>query len=346
MKYVSRLALLLALSPLVAHAQETSSPKEAAPQQQAQPPANDTPSNWDGENSNAVVAIIDEKVITFDELRRETAPLVPRIADEATSLEDFQKRIVDVYREVLKNMVDRILIIKDFRTKGHKVPKYYLDNEFNDFITTEFNGDRAAFLNYLQSQNKTIRQFRQDLEEKLVVGYMRNQMRRNQAEISPERIAQYYTENKNHFYQDEGVRLRQIMLAPYANESAELLLQEADRIVKGLKEDASFADLARRYSQDEKRRTGGDWGWINRKDIRKELGDVAFKLNAGEFSEPILLDKHVFILFVEEKRDSGIQPLDKVRDQIEFTLSGNLARESQEKWLERLRRKAYIRLFL
>ena len=76
------------------------------------------------------------------------------------------------------------------------------------------------------------------------------------------------------------------------------------------------------------------------------LSDQCFQARAsGEFSQPITLGDQIFILFAEEKRDEGIQPINEVRDRIEEILASQLARQAQEQWLERLRREAYIRYY-
>ena len=41
-----------------------------------------------------------------------------------------------------------------------------------------------------------------------------------------------------------------------------------------------------------------------------------------------------------------IQPISQVRDVIEEVLVGEIARETQERWLQDLRNKAYVRYYM
>ena len=50
-----------------------------------------------------------------------------------------------------------------------------------------------------------------------------------------------------------------------------------------------------------------------------------------------------YLLFAEDRKFAGIQPLDDVRDQIERILVQQMAQVSQERWLERLRRDGYVK---
>ena len=54
----------------------------------------------------------------------------------------------------------------------------------------------------------------------------------------------------------------------------------------------------------------------------------------------------IFILYAEDKREEMIQPVALVRDIIENVLVGEIARETQEKWLNDLRNDAYVRYLL
>jgi peptidyl-prolyl cis-trans isomerase SurA len=69
-------------------------------------------------------------------------------------------------------------------------------------------------------------------------------------------------------------------------------------------------------------------------------------LEPGEYSQPVELGDTIFILYCENKRDEMIQPVTAVRDIIETVLAGEIARESQERWLQNIRENGYVRYFL
>ena len=300
---------------------------------------------WDPPFKQGIAAQVEDRIITFEELRREMAPLVPRIRQESRSTEEFQQRMGQLYREILQNMIDREIIIKEFKKKEYNIPQTFVENEFDRILIEDFNNDRAAFLDHLKAQGMNVREFRRDLQERIIVSVMRSQMRKSMSEISPERIEAFYNENKIAFYEDEAVHLRLILLRRIADESDDLLRQQADRVIRELDQGTPFEDVAREYSQDSRKNRGGDWDWVRRNDLREELGDVAFTLKKGTYSQPIELDGQYFILYVEDRRDEGIQPLQEVRDRIEDILASQLTRQTQRAWIERLRKDAFIKYF-
>ena len=295
---------------------------------------------------NGIAAIAEGQIITLQELRQELNPIIPRLRVEAKDQEEFARRIDEISKEVLQNMIDRIIIVEAANEKGLLIPQSYIDQEYDEVIARDFGGDRGRFLEYLRERGITARDYRADIGKRVIVNVMRQQTRKSQSEISPERIEDFYVRNKLRFYQSESLHLRQIILAPMADEGLVPLRQTAKKVISELQTGANFGDLARKYSQDDMSRRGGDWGWIERQDIRKELSEIAFGLEPGQHSQPVELSGTIFILYAEAKRTEMIQPISQVRDVIENVLIGELARETQQKWIQDLREKAYIRYYM
>ena len=300
---------------------------------------------WDPPFKQGIAAEVEDEIITFEELRREMAPLIPRIREQSQSRDQFQQQMGELYFEVLQNLIDRVLIVGAFHEKEYQIPQTIIEDEFDRVLIEDFDNDRAAFLDFLESQGMTVREFRRDLWERIVVSVMRGEMRRSQSQISPERIQTFYDENQLRFYEEEAVKLRIIMLRPIADEGADQMRQSLERVQQELESGTAFEEVARRFSQDSRRESGGDWGWIQRPDLRDELAEIAFTLVSGEYSEPVTLNEQIFILYAEEMRPEGIQPLSEVRERIEEILASQLARQAQNAWLERLRRAAYVKLY-
>lgn len=296
--------------------------------------------------ANGIAAIVEDRIITVGDIHREIDPLLEQIRMQSRNEEEFRKNIEQVEDEIIQNLVDQVLIVKDFyKDEKHRIPANIIDQELKERLITQFDNDRSKLHDYLRSIGKNSVEYRQMVTEEIIVGYMRSQMRKSQTIVSPVRIENYYTQNRDRFYQGDGVHLRLIRLAQVADENQSILQQTAETIMQRLRSGSAFADVAKEFSQDPRKQQGGDWGWIARTDLREELANAAFALDKGQYSEPIRLDNEIFILFVEDKRLAGIQPLEDVREQIERLLVSQMAREAQERWLERLRRGAYVRYF-
>jgi peptidyl-prolyl cis-trans isomerase SurA len=318
-------------------------------QQTAPAPASD---RLDLRFADGIAAIVEDKIITVEDIRREISPLIPALQKEARNEKEFNERLEALQDDVIQTLIDRVLIVKEFNkpkdndeSNRRQVPASVIDNYMAEQQITQFDGDRSKFLAYLRSQGMTLREYRKKVEEDIIYDYMRQQQRKSQSVVSPVKVETYYKENKDRFYQEDAALLRVVQFTRTNNETDVQLRAKADDVLAKFHTGESFAELARQFSQDTRRNKGGDWGWIKRSDMRKEFTDILFALKKSEVSQPILVPEGCFLLYVEDRKFAGIQPLEDVRSEIERILAQQMTRQSQERWLERLRRNGYVKMF-
>ena len=298
--------------------------------------------------ANGIAAIAEEKVITVDDIRREIAPLVAQIQRDARNEKEFNEKLESLQDSVIQDLIDKVLIIKEFRKEKdgkevRNIPSSFIDNRIADILSEQFDNDRSKFLAYLRSKGSTLREYRKEVEEDIIFHYMQQQQRKSQSVVSPVRIETFYRENKDRFFQEDSVHLRLIQLSRVDGATDTELMTKADAILAKFRGGAKFEELAQEYSQDSRRARGGDWGWVKRSDLKDDFKTPLFALKPGEVTAPVLLPEGCFLLFAEERKYAGNQAIDEVRDQIERLLVTQMARTSQERWLERLRRNGYVK---
>jgi peptidyl-prolyl cis-trans isomerase SurA len=296
--------------------------------------------------ADGIVAIVENKIITVEDVRREVTPLIPQLQRDAHSEQEFDEKLEELQDSVIQDQIDKVLIVKDFHKDDKRhIPPSFVDNYIADQLNTEFDDDRSKFLSYLHSRGMTLKDYHQEVEDDIIYHYMLQQQRRSDSIVSPVRIEQFYKENKDQFYQDDSVHLRLIQLTHNDGETDSELMAKAQNILQRFRLGEKFDDLAKEYSEDSRRAKGGDWGWQKRTDLKPEFSDPLFALKKGEVTDPILRPEGCFLLYADDRKFAGIQPLDQVRAQIEDILSSQMARTSEQEWLERLRRNGYVKHF-
>jgi peptidyl-prolyl cis-trans isomerase C len=108
---------------------------------------------------------------------------------------------------------------------------------------------------------------------------------------------------------------------------------EAKAIVEDLKKGADFATIAKEKSKDPGASTGGDLGFFTKDQMVPEFSEVAFKLDAGQISDPVKTQFGWHVIKVEEKRTKEIPAFEKVKDQLETYVT----RKSQAEFISKLR---------
>lgn len=288
---------------------------------------------------------VEDQVITYADVRRALAPVVEITRSSSTSPEDFERRMNEQLHEVVNNLINDRLIVMDFTAQKMKFPASAVEAEVERQLVERFGNDRQRFQGWLDSQGLNRLEYRRKVEDEMVVSVMRQRIKRTQSEISPEKILSFYQRNKLGYFQDESVRLRMIVLKPSGAKNLEVLKAEAAELAKRFEAGEKFADLAKKHSMDGRAVSGGDWDWVRRENLLPELSSRVFAVPEGKVSAPFVFNDQVYLIHAESRRPQGIQPLSEVRDRIEKYLLDRLVIESQERWIQRLRKSAYIRFY-
>jgi peptidyl-prolyl cis-trans isomerase SurA len=111
------------------------------------------------------------------------------------------------------------------------------------------------------------------------------------------------------------------MVLPVDNPAqAQVVAQDAARLVQTLREGASFDSLARQVSAAASAETGGDVGWIRSSAIPQELRNTLESMREGEISEPIPSPVGYYIFLLRDRRLNQAA-VDRAADDVEVELA-------------------------
>jgi peptidyl-prolyl cis-trans isomerase SurA len=291
--------------------------------------------------ANGVAVIVNDVVITYKDVQnlitRDLEFLERRYAGQPKMLE---QKINELTKERIEELVESQLILHEFETKGHKLPESYIEARINQDIR-----DRLTLTKTLQSQGLTYEAYRKKVRENIIVEAMWRHNISDEVLISPHKIEMYYVENKEKFKVDEQVKLRMIVLTNRPNDKLFSPTKMAQEIVQKVKDGAPFAEMAKIYSQGSQAVEGGDWGWVEKQVLRKDLSEKAFGMKPGELAL-VESTEAAYIMLVENRQPAHIKSLSEVREEIESTLKAEENKRLRKKWLDRLRTKSFIQYFV
>jgi peptidyl-prolyl cis-trans isomerase SurA len=301
-----------------------------------------------GEIIDGVAAIVNHHIITISDVREYSRSAESSaVAAYGRNPVELQKVLNAIHRDALNTLVDRALILDEFDRKGGIVPEYVIDSRVRDLITSRFGGDRIAFRRSLRAEGLTEETHRKKIREQLIIENYSFRQISAEIFVSPYKMDLYYEANKDRFKVEDQIHLRMILVRKQGDEPAAVAARRemAQEIISKLETGRPFAEMAKAYSEQPQASTGGDWGWINRKSISDEFAAIAFKLNAGENSGIIETKDGFYILFVEEVKKAHTLQLADAREQIERVLEQEERTRIQRQLVEKLRRKAFIRIY-
>jgi parvulin-like peptidyl-prolyl isomerase len=304
---------------------------------------------------DGVAAIVNDKVITFSEVKRIVDPTEQQLRSVYSGLQLVEK-VTEARLSALKSLIERELIIQKFDKDGFFIPDNIVEDRMKEIINQQYGGDRNALMKTLQANGIPVASFKRELRDQIIVQVMRAKNVSSAVIVSPFKIEQYYQDNIRQFNQPRQVKLRMIYLRkslfPERRTNAKGESEEFDpqydiakEILRKIETGSDFGNLARSYSEGAQRANGGDWGWVTESALRPELAKIAFKLRPGQLSDVIRTDDGFYIMMVEDTKRDSVLPLADVRDQIEITLMQEERTRLQQEWLDALRARAFIKMF-
>lgn len=293
---------------------------------------------------DSVAAIVNDKVITAQEVYTILEPEKARLQDlYQNQPTKFNAEFSKLRTAALESLIERQLILSDYKNAGFNIPESYIDDQFQQDIINRF-GDRVTFIKTLQKQGQTYEEAKKDFRDNLIILIMSQQKIKGQITVSPYKIEQYYRAHQDKYSEEDQVKLRMIIV-PAQSKTDQAAIDKARDICRQIIAGASFEEMAKKYSVGVQAKDGGMMDWNSRKELRRELVEPAFSLKPGSVSDPVITDDAIFILKVEENKKAHVRPLSEVRDEIEQTLKAEESAQRRKQWIDGIRQKSFVRLF-
>jgi parvulin-like peptidyl-prolyl isomerase len=317
------------------------------------------------------LAIVNGEAIMYSEFEKTISPVLDQYKQSMPVGEQSDKKISDLRQKLLEQMVDDKLLRQTAKKEKIRTTKREIDEGIKE-VRARFKTE-DDFRSELAKENLTEDQFNKRIEEQLMVmKLIESEIKSKVQQPTDADIKDFYDKitakmagkNLGLPQKDEDdiasiakylkgmsaeqVRARHILIKVDKNAKLDektAALKKIQMILKEYKAGTSFDKLAEKYSQDQgSAAKGGDLGYFAKGDMVPEFEKVAFSLNVGEVSEPVLTDFGYHIIRVEEKRAAKNVSYDDVKNDLKEVLFQKAAQKRYEAWLKDLRAKANIKI--
>ena len=292
---------------------------------------------------DGVAAYVNSEMITIAEVMMEV-----RRSPWASSVSASQreKRLREMYGATLNALIDRKLILSAARKAKMTLEGWAVDNRVREIVANNFGGDQIKLHQLLADRKITFEEWKQNLEEDLMVTAMRYQKVDSRVNPTPKEIREEYESNKGRYQTEKAVAVSMIILDPPQNDDDKSVKDRAREIEDKMADGISFASLARVYSKDAKASQGGTWGKVNPEDVfRKEIVNILARLKPGETSPVIVLDGYGYIVRKDEQQDGRALTFEEAAQYVEGRLRMLKSEELYKAWMKRLRDDAFVKIF-
>ncbi len=263
------------------------------------------------------------------------------------SRSEAEREIRRMEERALEDLIDRNLILSEFKKLGGQIKDQFVDESINRFVTERFKGDRDQFMDELKNTGMTIAQFREVQRDQIAIQALRAKHGgEDTVPNTPWEKRAKYEQIKKEFASEGQPKLR-IMSIPKATPESgpEEQKKVLDSVMGSLRSGGDFGSLAKKHSADSFAEKGGYVGVLGRDTLNEGLTKIAYSLPAGQVSQP--LDDGPFwrILKVDERVGQKTPSFDELEEEVDKRLTIEKRQKKLEGWLKKLRRDANVRVY-
>lgn len=263
------------------------------------------------------------------------------------SKSEAEREIRRMETTALDDLIDRTLILSEFKKLGGQIKDQYVDEAISKFVSDRFKGDRNKFMEELRKSGMTIAQFRDIQRDQIAVQALRSKHGgEDTVPNTPWEKRAKYNEIKGQFASEGQPKVRIISIPKQTPESGPEAQQKIlSTVMSQLRNGGDFGALAKKYSGDSFASKGGYVGLLGKDELNEGLTRAAYSMPTGQISQPLDSGVNWHILKVDERVGQKVPSFDELEQEVDRRLTGEKKQKTLEGWLKKLRRDANVRIY-
>lgn len=293
-----------------------------------------------------VVARVNADVITRTQYLQALDQTEQDLKQNTPSAEIAAQRFAEIRPKILDVMIDNLLIVQ----KGQEIG---ID------VTARVNEQLVAIA---RQQNMTITQLEADMRSNgispddvrssLRERFIRDEVMRQEVygsiwrSLTDKEKREFYEANSEKFMQPGELKLSELFIPVEGRSFTEIEARARD-VVAAVRAGTAFSDLVKKHGDPARASyaaNGSLGSFKSAEELAGTLSGAVAPLKTGEVTEPIRLPDGVIVIYVDERRDPAPRPYEAVENDVAYQIVVSRSKDAEAKFLERLRRSAYIRI--
>ena len=249
---------------------------------------------------NGIAAIVNDDVITTEQLRAQIDIIKKQIRDQNNRLPPeniLRKQVLE--REIIKEIQLQLA-----KNTGIRVD----DNDLNatlNRIAQQNNMSLRQFKDTLESDGYKFANFREDIRNEMILARLRQREVINRINISDQEVENFLSTQATQGNIDDEYEILHILISvPEAASSEEIekTRKKAQKVLDMLDQGADFKQTAIRYSNGQKALEGGNLGWRKAGQLPTLFSQVVINMKVGDHSGLIRSSSGFHIIKLNNKR--------------------------------------------
>lgn len=288
-----------------------------------------------------IVARINNKIITQRQYDQQAQNLHTELAKEYSGGK-LEQEFKAHSKNLMRDMIDQDLLVQKAKDDDISVETAVIKRL--DEIRQQNNlPTLAALQQAVENSGMSWEDFKNQIKRQLLTQKVIAREVGSQILLTRSEAHKYFDAHKKEFDSPPGVHLAEIEISTdkHSPAQAEKLAKEAMAEIQG---GATFAEVAKQYSDAPSAKEGGDIGFFKAGTIAPNIAAAIANVDTGEVSKIIKTQYGYIIYKVLEKRVGENPTFDQVADQVMNYLYETRIQGALRGFLTTLRKESYIRL--
>ena len=292
-----------------------------------------------------IIARVNNDVITMSDYQKAEEQLREEVAHDCQGCaqDKLMAEFKEQQKDLLRGLIDQSLMVQRAKDMGISVESDVI-KRLDD--VRKQNG--LASLEDLEKAVESSGLAWEDYKTTIRNGLLTQEVVRREVgshiNISNDEVKQYYDAHPQEFTRPEQVVLSEIFLSTDGKSPEEIasVQRKADDLRNRVMKGDDFNEIAKRYSEGSTAKDGGDLGTFKKGELAPQLEEVVFKMEKGQITDVIQTKTGFEVLKVENHYQAGLQPVDKVENEIMNRLYMQKMQPQMRDYLATLRTESYV----
>lgn len=249
---------------------------------------------------NSIVVVVNDEVITRQELNARMLEVEMRLKKQGTPLPDRAA----LQKQMLERMITDRAQMQLAKENGMRVDDVMLDRTMLR-LAEQNKMSLQDFRNQIEREGTSYAKFREEIRDDILMQRIREREVDSKIQVSETEIDNYLAADASNKTAKQELNLAHILISIPEKASAEQIAarrQRAEEVMGKLRSGADFGKTAVTYSDSSEALKGGDIGWREQDRLPQLFVDAISKVKIGEYSDIVRSPNGFHIVKVNGKR--------------------------------------------
>ncbi len=295
-----------------------------------------------------IVAVVNEEVILLSDLEKALAPYEKMIQKKGLPPETAREMRYRAREDVINDLIDSRLTEQKAKDMGIEVGEADVDAAIEHMKKSLMYTDEEL-RRAIGREGYSMEDYRQQMKKQILQSRLLSLEVKSKTVVTQEEIEAYYHSHPEQYGVREKYHLCNIVMRPpeaMDGNSRRKIYTRMENIHQQLEEGASFAAMARQYSESSFAEDGGDLGLFSLENLSEPIQNAVSQTASGDITPVIETENGYQIFYVKEIVQQPAVSIEDVSQEIREKIYQEKINERFQTWLTELRKKSYIKIIM